>query len=772
MTPGNPERVPPWAAGALTALLLSAVGIALLAWWTVSSPAIRVEPRIPTTLPEHATLDGSVPGGAAPAVDIRGSFAAGLGEASTWPGSWPRFRGASFDNIAEDTPPLAVNWGDEGPPIRWEIELGEGHGGAAVHGGRVYLLDYDEQAESDLLRCLSLDDGLELWRRWYRTGAKRNHGISRTVPTVSDRHVLTLGPRCHVSCTDALTGDFLWGKDLVREYDAREPLWFAAQHPILDGDVAVIAPGGRALMIGVDAASGQALWEAPNPRGWRMSHASIVPMEILGRRMYVYAALGGLVGVAADGDDVGTVLWETDAWSHAVVAPSPVRIGDGRVLVTAGFGAGSAIFRITREGDGYGVQLERAFDRTEFASEQHTPILYRDHLFTIMPKDGGSLRSQLVCMTTSGTQTCNSGQEHRFGLGPYLVADDKLLILDDEGVLTISHASPSRFEPLAQARVLQGRDAWAPMALAGGLLLVRDSTRMVCLDLRASAATTTAPPVAYFEEATIPLEGDKPTALAVADDGRLWVAAGDALYAYDSEGAPLARTELGQPVGAMAVDPAGTLYLAIEDRIELIAPSGERSRWEGLGERAIITSLVAAQDRLYAADAGNRVVWRFDGSGRLLGVIGRDGGAGSGFAIPSPSFDVALAPEGELWVVNPGELRVQRHDADGGLVATWGRPGTDIEGFAGCCNPAHIAALPDGSLVTAEKGLARVKVYAPDGRLLAVVAEPSAFEPGTTGLDLAVDPEGRILVLDPSEGALRIFARDESESTGGRGEPG
>jgi outer membrane protein assembly factor BamB len=74
-------------------------------------------------------------------------------------GSWPRFRGAAFDNASRETVPLAESWPAGGPPGLWSVELGEGHAGAAVSDGRVYLLDYDEGSESDVLRCLSLADG-------------------------------------------------------------------------------------------------------------------------------------------------------------------------------------------------------------------------------------------------------------------------------------------------------------------------------------------------------------------------------------------------------------------------------------------------------------------------------------------------------------------------------------------------------------------------------------------------------------------------------------
>jgi len=46
-------------------------------------------------------------------------------------------------------------------------------------------------------------------------------------------------------------------------------------------------------------------------------------------------------------------------------------------------------------------------------------------------------------------------------------------------------ASPAGYKLLAQAKVLSGRESWGPLAIAGGRLLARDLTRMVCLDLTA-----------------------------------------------------------------------------------------------------------------------------------------------------------------------------------------------------------------------------------------------------------------------------------------------
>jgi outer membrane protein assembly factor BamB len=65
-----------------------------------------------------------------------------------------------------------------------------------------------------------------------------------------------------------------------------------------------------------------------------------------------------------------------------------------------------------------------------------------------------------------------------------MIADGLLLAMNDEGWLTIAEPSPTQYKTLARARVIEnGASSWGPMALAGGRLIVRDFTRMVCLDV-------------------------------------------------------------------------------------------------------------------------------------------------------------------------------------------------------------------------------------------------------------------------------------------------
>lgn len=402
-------------------------------------------------------------------------------------GEWPSFRGKDSSNVCKDGIKLADHWGPGGPPILWKQPLGEGHSGPVIFRGRVFVLDYLEKERADGLRCFSLITGKELWRRWYRIDIKRNHGRSRTIPAVNEKHLVTLGPMGQVMCVDTNSGKLRWGIDLVAEYKTTIPQWYTGQCPLLEGDRVILAPGGpEALLMAVDAMTGEILFKTPNPGGWKMSHSSVMPMKLQGRKMYVYVALGGMAAVAAEGKDAGKILWQTNHWTPSVIAPSPVKIDEETIYLTAGYGAGSITFQIVKEKDGFSVKAGKGYKPREALSiEQQSAILYKGVLYGIMPKDASTLRLHLVgCNSKDISQFLyTSDQSMRFGLGPFMIADDKFYVLDDSGNLSMLKPSGTTFKLLGRHRVLEGHDSWGPMAIAEGLMVLRDSTSMICIDL-------------------------------------------------------------------------------------------------------------------------------------------------------------------------------------------------------------------------------------------------------------------------------------------------
>jgi outer membrane protein assembly factor BamB len=358
----------------------------------------------------------------------------------------------------------------------WAADVGDGYAGAVVLKGKVYLMDYDRDRKQDALRCLSAEDGAEIWRYAYPVSVKRNHGMSRTVPAVTEQFVVAMGPKCHVVCLDSATGSLRWGLDLVKQYGATVPPWYAGQCPLIDNGMIILAPGGtNALLIALRPDTGVALWQSPNPHAWKMTHSSIMPMEVDGERMYVYCANNGVVGVSAKD---GTILWENTAWKISIATvPSPLVLPEGRVFLSGGYNAGSLMLQVNKEQGRWQVHTLFKLGPEVFGATQHTPIFFESHIYGVRP-DG-----RFVCLDLDGKSVWTSPGSDQFGLGPFLVADGLIFAMNDAGLLRLIEATPQKYQSLSEAHVLKGRESWGPMALADGRLYARDLTRLVCLDV-------------------------------------------------------------------------------------------------------------------------------------------------------------------------------------------------------------------------------------------------------------------------------------------------
>ena len=424
-------------------------------------------------------------------IEIGVNFKDGLGgKPSSLPGSWPTFRGPNYDFTGNEAK-LANKWPQSGPPVKWTIaNLGEGYSGAAVHAGRVYLQDYDLATKEESLRCFSLDDGKEIWRRSYVMPIGNSHGFTRIVPAVTDKYAVMFGAMCHVMCVDAKTGALKWTMNLMKDYGSQSmsSLWYASQCPVIDGTTVVLAPCGKdVLMMGVDLETGNVLWKTPNPKKYNLAHSSITPMTLYGKKQYVYCAeRGKMVGVSAEKGSEGTLLWEVGWVDMQVMSPSPVLLDDGHIFMTAGVGAGSVLVKITEQGGKYDAKIVwKLSDKETLACEQQTPIYYQKHLFALQARSGRS-GDQLFCMNPfdKGKVLWESGNQKKFGYyEPTLLADGKFYVVGKDASLTMVEASTKEYKELGRCKLLEGKEPWAPIALAGNLMILRDSKVMICIDV-------------------------------------------------------------------------------------------------------------------------------------------------------------------------------------------------------------------------------------------------------------------------------------------------
>jgi hypothetical protein len=273
-------------------------------------------------------------------------------------------------------------------------------------------------------------------------------------------------------------------------------------------------------------------------------------------------------------------------------------------------------------------------------------------------------------------------------------------------------------------------------------------------------------------------------AIAVDENDAIYVAGDKAIRIFDDKGIKLSEIPLKFEPRCLAIENDEnntTIFVGFKDLIEIYQGGKLLKTWESLGDKAVLTSIAVSDENVFVADAGNRVVVRFDKSGKIINKIGEKDTDKNipGFVVPSPYFDLAIGSDGLLRVVNPGKQKIETYTFAGDLENSWGEYSNKIEGFCGCCNPVNFAILKgknptgaDDKFITCEKGLTRVKVYDASGKFLEVVAGPEQLiESGKAevcdspeeckmgGFDVAVDATGRIFVLDTIKNIVRIFSK-------------
>ena len=210
-----------------------------------------------------------------------------------------------------------------------------------------------------------------------------------------------------------------------------------------------------------------------------LSHVSVMPAVLGGVKQYLYGTLKGPLGVSASD---GKLLWEFTRKFNVAVAPSPHRrrrrtgLHDRQLRRGQRDGPGAAHGRRFS-----GREPSGTCKKNEWNSEVHTPIVYKGHMFAV----GKKRRGLFTCLNFDGKEVWTSDGKAAFGLGSFLLADGMFFVLEgDTGMLRLIEASTTEYKELASAQVLSGDDVWGPMALSDGKLVLRDLTKMVCLDVR------------------------------------------------------------------------------------------------------------------------------------------------------------------------------------------------------------------------------------------------------------------------------------------------
>jgi len=393
---------------------------------------------------------------------------AGAGSAGMAAFDWPQWRGPHRDAVSQETG-LVDGWDEAGPKVLWRREGGEGFSSVSVSADRAYTL-WDAQGKQFLV-CLDVMAGKKLWTRELGPAFEHHYGNGpRSTPLVHDGVVYAIGTSGLVLAASKGTGETVWQRDLVKDFGADLPSYGYASSPLVVDDKLVVEAGGKeAAYVALDKKTGEIKWTSASDQP---AYSSPIEIEVQGVSQVVFWSAHGLHSVAS-GD--GTVLWNYSWETFCPVTGDPLNTGTpifippDRIFLSSSSGA--AVLRLSlHEGR---FKVAEVWRSETMRSDVNTALLVGDHIYGF---DRGTLKS--LDVNTGAVGWMARGYQR----GSLIAADDKLIVLSEDGRLALVNADPEKYVERASASVLKGR-TWTSAALAAGKLFLRDQDEILCVDM-------------------------------------------------------------------------------------------------------------------------------------------------------------------------------------------------------------------------------------------------------------------------------------------------
>ena len=388
---------------------------------------------------------------------------------------WPRWRGPNGDGISMET-----EWNAEalsgGPKILWKVDAGLGHSNVAIKDNRLYTMGIGIKERKAVIYCLNADTGEEIWRR----PLEETYRDIYTTPTIEGKYLYALSSEGVLFCLKSKNGKVLWERDLISEYDVVRPRYGFGGSPVIERNLVILNLNLSGIALNKN--TGEMVWVSEQyhpsntcPQGKNMaSYATPVIFDWEGKRCALMYHCTGLYSVDVQ---TGQQLWYFEFMAIGAKASDPIFFED-KVFISTGYALARCVL-IEITGSEPKALWENENMRNEFSS-----CVYIDGYLYGSDGDHGT-QCPLRCIDV---ETGDVLWEEEMKMASLMAADDKLIILEEDGILHIAEAAPSAYQEISSCDVLEGEQKgrlfYTPPILCNGKIYCRSYYgNLVCIDV-------------------------------------------------------------------------------------------------------------------------------------------------------------------------------------------------------------------------------------------------------------------------------------------------
>ena len=405
---------------------------------------------------------------------------------------WPQWRGPNRDGVWSETG-VVERFDTCELPITWRVPISSGYNGPTVAEGRVFVMDRVTQpAEQERVHCFSAQTGESLWSYAYECPYERveYRAGPRASVTLGDGRAYSLGTMGHLHCFDARSGKVLWRHDCKREYLARIPVWGIAAAPVVEGDLVIVAIGGResACLMAFDTTTGQERWRSLNDGA---SYSAPIIIEQAGRRVLVCITGERVVGLDPQ---TGRLCWEHPFRPKAMVITIATPVFDGEHLLATSFYDGLLALSVRQDRLAVEPLWHRRGENEVRTDALHccisTPMILGDYIYGV--DSHGELRCLSLKTGDRIWEDLTAVPKARWSNIHMVRNGERIWMFNERGELVIGRLAPDGFHEVSRAKVIdptqnqldqRGGVTWSHPAFANRCVYARNDKELVCADL-------------------------------------------------------------------------------------------------------------------------------------------------------------------------------------------------------------------------------------------------------------------------------------------------
>ena len=402
-----------------------------------------------------------------------GCLAAVLSGAGGVCSEWPQWGGPTRD-FHSPVKGLPESWPPAGPAKLWSRPLGEGYSGIAVT--RDMLVTMYRKGDAEVVVALNAASGKTIWEYSYKApflaGMDMQNGPGpHSTPLVINGRVYAVGATGKLHCLQLKTGKLLWEHRLIERLKGSILERGYSASPLAYKTSVILPVGGKGrALVAFHQATGAIIWSGHDSES---SNSSPILIDAAGRQQLVAFLAATVAGL---NPDTGAVLWShphRTEWNLNVA--TPVWNGDGLLFISSAYNGGSRVLKLTSTGPK--VTVSQLWANPRVRVHFTNAVRIDDHLYTSSGDFGPAF------LTAVDVKSGKIAWQRR-GLprASMLYADSKLILLDEDGNLSLAKVSPQQHEIKSSVKVLDN-NAWTAPSIAGSRLYLRDRKQIIALDL-------------------------------------------------------------------------------------------------------------------------------------------------------------------------------------------------------------------------------------------------------------------------------------------------